>query len=257
MAHHPEKGVYFVYADTDSVKYIGNIDWSNYNADRISECESSGALAVDPQGITHYMGVYETEDDPETGYCYYQFKTLGAKKYQIFFKLIFPNSVNTIISALKINVSMSLIGVIMGEFLVSKKGMAIHISTADIGPIGRVTAGVKGIKLADDDEIITGLPIKHKTDTLGIFVENGLGKKIPLNELTIQGRGGKGLFVYKPCSSTGEVVGAALLSDEDNVLLVGKPNSICIAATDVPEMSRVSMGNIMVKNSKVISIVKL
>lgn len=81
MAHHPEKGVYFVYADTDSVKYIGDIDWSSYNNDRISECQRTGALATDPQGITHYMGVYETEDDPETGYCYYQFKTLGAKKY--------------------------------------------------------------------------------------------------------------------------------------------------------------------------------
>jgi len=54
-------------------------------------------------------------------------KTLGAKKYQIFFKLIFPNSINTIISALKINVSMSLIGVIMGEFLVSKKGIGYLI----------------------------------------------------------------------------------------------------------------------------------
>jgi NitT/TauT family transport system permease protein len=54
-------------------------------------------------------------------------KTLGAKKYQIFFKLILPNSLNTIISALKINVSMSLIGVIMGEFLVSKKGIGYLI----------------------------------------------------------------------------------------------------------------------------------
>ena len=54
-------------------------------------------------------------------------KTLGAKKYQIYFKLIFPNSINTIISALKINVSMSLIGVIMGEFLVSKKGIGYLI----------------------------------------------------------------------------------------------------------------------------------
>ena len=54
-------------------------------------------------------------------------KTLGAKKYQIFFKLILPNSINTIISALKINVSMSLIGVIMGEFLVSKKGIGYLI----------------------------------------------------------------------------------------------------------------------------------
>ncbi len=54
-------------------------------------------------------------------------KSLGASKYQLFFKLILPNSLNTIISALKINVSMSLIGVIMGEFLVSKKGIGYLI----------------------------------------------------------------------------------------------------------------------------------
>lgn len=81
MAHHPEKGVNFVYADTDSVKYIGDIDWSSYNADCMADCRRTGAFAVDPAGNTHYMGVYETEDDPDTGYCYYQFKTLGAKKY--------------------------------------------------------------------------------------------------------------------------------------------------------------------------------
>ena len=54
-------------------------------------------------------------------------KTLGAKNHQIYFKLIFPSSINTIISALKINVSMSLIGVIMGEFLVSKAGIGYLI----------------------------------------------------------------------------------------------------------------------------------
>ena len=81
LAHQPDKGVYFIYADTDSVKYIGDIDWSSYNADRIAECMESGSWAVDPKGHTHYMGVYETEDDPDKGYCYYQYKTLGAKKY--------------------------------------------------------------------------------------------------------------------------------------------------------------------------------
>ena len=54
-------------------------------------------------------------------------KSLGAKKYQLFFKLIFPNSIASIISALKVNVSMSLIGVIMGEFLVSKAGIGYLI----------------------------------------------------------------------------------------------------------------------------------
>ena len=65
----------FVYCDTDSVKYIGDIDWSGYNAQRIKDSKKSGAYATDPNGITHYMGVYE--DD---GY-YSEFKTLGAKKY--------------------------------------------------------------------------------------------------------------------------------------------------------------------------------
>lgn len=65
----------FVYCDTDSVKYIGEIDWSGYNAERIKASKSSGAYATDPDGVTHYMGVYE--DD---GY-YAEFKTLGAKKY--------------------------------------------------------------------------------------------------------------------------------------------------------------------------------
>ena len=45
------------------------------------DCMESGAMAVDPAGVTHYMGVFESEDDPETGYCYADFKTLGAKKY--------------------------------------------------------------------------------------------------------------------------------------------------------------------------------
>lgn len=78
---HETPGAEFIYADTDSVKYIGCVDWSNYNDRCIAECKISGAMAVDPAGITHYMGVYESEDDPETGYCYYEFKTLGAKKY--------------------------------------------------------------------------------------------------------------------------------------------------------------------------------
>ena len=78
---HETPGADFVYADTDSVKYIGSVDWTGYNNRCISECKISGAFAVDPMGITHYMGVYESEDDPEKGYCYHEFKTLGAKKY--------------------------------------------------------------------------------------------------------------------------------------------------------------------------------
>lgn len=65
----------FVYCDTDSVKYIGDIDWSEYNNARIKDSKKSGAFATDPDGVTHYMGVYEDDG------FYSEFKTLGAKKY--------------------------------------------------------------------------------------------------------------------------------------------------------------------------------
>jgi hypothetical protein len=74
-------GAEFIYCDTDSVKYTGNVDWTGYNSDRISECCESGSMAVDPSGVTHYMGVFETEDLKDTGFAYRYFKTLGAKKY--------------------------------------------------------------------------------------------------------------------------------------------------------------------------------
>ena len=78
---HETEGADFVYCDTDSVKFTGGVDFEAYNAERIAECKESGAYATDPSGITHYMGVFETEDNPETGVAYKYFKTLGAKKY--------------------------------------------------------------------------------------------------------------------------------------------------------------------------------
>ena len=69
------KGVYFIYTDTDSIKYIGNIDWTAYNTEKIAASKKSGAFATDKKGVTHYMGVFEQEEQ----YC--RFKTYGAKKY--------------------------------------------------------------------------------------------------------------------------------------------------------------------------------
>lgn len=65
----------FVYCDTDSVKYLGSIDWTAYNKEREKDSRISGAYATDPDGVTHYMGVYEADGE------YSEFKTLGAKKY--------------------------------------------------------------------------------------------------------------------------------------------------------------------------------
>ena len=78
---HDTPGAEFVYCDTDSVKYTGLVDWSGYNQARVAECLESGAYADDAKGKRHYMGVFESEDNPDTGVAYAEFKTLGAKKY--------------------------------------------------------------------------------------------------------------------------------------------------------------------------------
>ena len=141
--------------------------------------------------------------------------------------------------------------------LITKKGMSIHFTTKDITPIGRVTAGVKAIKLNEGDYVLGGFPIKKKTDSVAVITEKGLGRKSPISDFSIQGRGGKGMLIYKPTTMTGDIVGAAIISDEDNLLLIGKPNSICISAADVPSLGRTSIGNIMIKNSDVVSVIKL
>ena len=64
-----------VYCDTDSVKYVDEVDWRRYNAVRRAASESNGAWADDPSGERHYMGVFEAEHAAET------FRTWGAKKY--------------------------------------------------------------------------------------------------------------------------------------------------------------------------------
>lgn len=70
-----DQGGTFIYSDTDSVKYLGDVDFSEYNKEKMGLSKQNGAWATDPQGIDHYMEVYEQEKDAD------RFITWGAKKY--------------------------------------------------------------------------------------------------------------------------------------------------------------------------------
>ena len=166
---------------------------------------------------------------------------------------------STGIAAIKINDGDSIANV---EFIneedilvITKNGMSIHFESKNVNPIGRVAAGVKTIKLDENDEVVVGLPIHSDSDIVAIFSTKGYGKKTSIKEFTVQGRGGKGLVIYKPSAVYGQIAGATIISDNDTILLTGQPSSICIAATDLPLLTRTSFGNIMVK-SNISSIVK-
>ena len=70
----------FIYCDTDSVKYIGDIDVDEYNRQRIKDSRLNKAYAKDRKGVIHYMGVFENEIE-NADKAYDRFKTMGAKKY--------------------------------------------------------------------------------------------------------------------------------------------------------------------------------
>lgn len=137
--------------------------------------------------------------------------------------------------------------------LVTKNGMAIRFGTAEMPISSRTAQGVKGMKLNDGDSVIAALPIVNPADYLTIVSKNGLGKKMQIDELTLQNRGGKGLLCYK-----GEIAGAEIIKESDNLLINGDKSSIVISGKDVPTLGRVSMGNIMLKNNEqVISITQV
>lgn len=129
--------------------------------------------------------------------------------------------------------------------MITKKGQVIRVASSDVGSSSRATIGTKGINIPEDDEVIAMLPIRDKTDCLAVFSVNGLGKKIPLNEIACQGRGGKGIRCYKD----NDLAAACLVADTDHILIVGLTNSICIDAESIPIIqTRTAAGNILIKN---------
>ena len=137
--------------------------------------------------------------------------------------------------------------------LVTKNGMSIRFAAAGMPISSRIAQGVKGMNVAEDDQIIAALPISNPASYLAIVSIDGLGKRTELKEFTIQNRGGKGLSCYK-----NPIAGAELVVDDDMLLISGDKTSIVVKATELPILNRTSLGNIMLKNNeKVISIAKI
>ena len=141
--------------------------------------------------------------------------------------------------------------------IITKDGMSIRFTTSDINSVGRIAQGVKAIKLNDGDEVIAALPVHKETDSVAVFSENGVGKKTSLKEYPVQGRGGKGTITYKPNASSGHLVSAKMISDEDNLLIIGNYSSICISAKEIPEIGKTGVGNILLKNNRITSVEKI
>lgn len=190
-------------------------------------------------------------------------------------KRVLLSSLNTArkagIRALTLNDGDELISVMKtnGEnniLLATRDGMAICFNEADVRVMGRDAAGVKGITLSDGDEVV-GAGIAEPSKQLLTVTELGYGKRTELTEYMRldetgerrpQQRGGKGLKNYNITAKTGRIAGIAIVSDEDDVMLIENGGVLIrMAAADINVYKRDTQGVILMRvedGNRVISI---
>ena len=143
--------------------------------------------------------------------------------------------------------------------LVTREGMCITFDEKDVRPIGRVSQGVIGIRLDNEDEVI-GMEsvIAGGQATLLAITENGFGKRTELDEYRVQIRGGKGVITYKITPKTGKLVGARIATEEDDVMLITDTGTIIrLEVKDISVLGRSTQGVTLMRTNdggKVVSI---
>jgi DNA gyrase subunit A len=133
--------------------------------------------------------------------------------------------------------------------LVSKKAMSLRFTTDDgsLRPMGRSTSGVIGMKFRDGDELLTMARVDSQSSQ-GAFVftatDGGYGKKTPIDEYRLQGRGGIGIKAAKiDEDSRGTLVSALVLEDADEILAITSAGTVMrTPAAEVRQTGRDSMG---------------
>jgi len=143
--------------------------------------------------------------------------------------------------------------------LVTRNGLCITFDEKDVRPIGRVSQGVIGMRLDEDDEVI-GMEsvIAGGKATLLAITENGFGKRTELDEYRVQKRGGRGVITYKITPKTGKLVGVRIATEEDDVMLITDTGTIIrLKVNEISILGRSTQGVTLMRTNdggKVVSI---
>ena len=126
--------------------------------------------------------------------------------------------------------------------LVTKNGLCIRFSEGDVRSTGRTSMGVIGINLSYDDEVV-GMQLDTQGSDMLIVSEKGLGKRTDISEFNIQRRGGKGVKCYKITEKSGNVVGAKIVDDSREMLLITNEGIVIrISVNDISVLGRNTSG---------------
>ena len=142
--------------------------------------------------------------------------------------------------------------------MVTRHGIAIRFDEKDVRPMGRVSQGVIGIRLDDDDYVIGMEPVcENSTSTLLTITENGFGKRTEIEEYRVQNRGGRGVLNYKVTPKTGEIVGIRVVNGTEDVMLITDTGTIIrLSVSEISVLGRATQGVTLMRTNegKVVSI---
>ncbi|WP_019670034.1 DNA gyrase subunit A [Eudoraea adriatica] len=125
-----------------------------------------------------------------------------------------------------------------------KSGKAIRFEESKTRPMGRSASGVRGIKLADDnDEVIGMVSVHNFDDEILVVSENGYGKRSNIDDYRITNRGGKGVKTISITQKTGGLVAIKNVSDSDDLMIINKSGiAIRMSVDDLRTMGRATQG---------------
>src|SRR5438045_544179 len=127
--------------------------------------------------------------------------------------------------------------------LFSSEGKAVRFEEADVRPMGRQATGVRGMRLGEGQRVVCMLAANNEQKGVLTATENGFGKRTPLSEYPRHGRGGQGVISIQTSERNGNVVGAVLADDNDEVMLISTGGVLIrTSVAQIREMGRSTQG---------------
>ncbi len=145
--------------------------------------------------------------------------------------------------------------------IATKEGYSIRFGHDTVRPMGRATTGVRGIKLRERDEVVSGVIIRGENPTILTITENGYGKRTDVEEYPLQARSGKGVINIRSTKKIGKVVQIKVVTEEEELMVITSDGIIIRTPVDtISLIGRATQGvKIMSvkEDEQVVSIVKV
>lgn len=144
--------------------------------------------------------------------------------------------------------------------IITREGMSIRFKEDDVRDMGRSAMGVKAMNLGNDDIVVAMELVEAGSDLL-VVSEYGFGKRTSLEEYRLQSRGGKGVITYNTKDKTGKVVGAKVVTDKDEVMMINSEGTIIrLEISGISRMGRNTQGVTLMRireDTKLVTVAKV